>query len=70
MKDSQLASPRGSPHDSGDSRYLPRKEDGVTIILSGPSAGVKRMLEIQSVASVGTIGRGFWTVPELTYYGP
>lgn len=54
MKDSQLASPRGSPHDSGDSRYLPRKEDGVTIILSGPSAGVKQM-EIQSVVSVGTI---------------
>ena len=55
MKDSQLASPRGSPQDSGDSPYLPRKEDGVTIIFSGPSAGVKQMLEIQSVASVGTI---------------
>lgn len=55
MKDSQLASPRGPAHDSGDSPYLPRKEVGAAIIFSGPSAGVKQMLESQSVASVGTI---------------
>lgn len=53
MKDSQLASPRGLAHDSGHSPYLPRKEDGVAIIFSGPSAGVKQILENQSVASVG-----------------
>ena len=53
MKDSQLASPRGPAHDSGDSPYLPKKEDGVAIIFSGPSAGVKQILENQSVASVG-----------------